>query len=43
MIPNIDSNDVPKIKISEEPTNSGETEEDLEFQLQLSEDENGQI
>ena len=37
------SNDVPKIKISEVATNSGEMEEDSEFQLQLSEDENGRI
>ena len=42
-IPNIDSNDVPKIKISEVVTNSGEMEKDSEFQLQLSEDENGRI
>ena len=42
-IPNSDSNGVPKIKISEVATNSGEIEEDSGFQLQLSEDESGRI
>ena len=42
-IPNSDSNGVPKIKISEVATNSGEMEEDSGFQLQLSEDESGRI